>query len=45
MSGIGSIRELVVEFELRGASVATDYHLRVENLLWTLTGGGCPAAP
>ncbi len=45
MSGIGSIRELVVEFELRGASVATDYDLRVENLLWTLTGGGCPAAP
>ena len=45
MSGIGSIRELVVEFELRGASVATDCDLRVENLLWTLTGGGCPAAP
>lgn len=45
ISGIGSIRELVVEFELRGASVATDYDLRVENLLWTLTGGGCPAAP
>ena len=45
MSGHGSIRELVVEFELRGASVATDYDLRVENLLWTLTGGGCPAAP
>jgi hypothetical protein len=45
LSGIGSIRELVVEFELRGASVATDYDLRVENLLWTLTGGGCPAAP
>jgi hypothetical protein len=45
ISGIGSIRELIVEFELRGASVATDYDLRVENLLWTLTGGGCPAAP
>jgi len=45
ISGIGSIRELVVEFELRGASVETDYDLRVENLLWTLTGGGCPAAP
>ena len=45
ISGIGSIRELVVEFELRGASVATDYDLRVENLLWTVTGGGCPAAP
>ena len=45
LSGIGSIRELVVEFELRGASVAKDYDLRVENLLWTLTGGGCPAAP
>jgi len=45
ISGIGSIRELVVEFELRGASVATDYDLRHENLLWTLTGGGCPAAP
>ena len=45
ISGIGSIRELVVEFELRGASVATDYDLRIENLLWTLTGGGCPAAP
>jgi hypothetical protein len=45
ISGIGSIRELVVEFELRGASVVTDYDLRVENLLWTLTGGGCPAAP
>jgi hypothetical protein len=45
ISGIGSIRELVVEFELRGASVATDYDLRAENLLWTLTGGGCPAAP
>ena len=45
LSGIGSIRELVVEFELRGASVAEDYDLRVENLLWTLTGGGCPAAP
>jgi len=25
--------------------VATDYDLRHENLLWTLTGGGCPAAP
>ena len=45
MSGIGSIRELIVEFELRGASVATDYDLRVEHLLWTLTGGDCPAAP
>lgn len=45
LSGIGSIRELVVEFELRGASVTEDYDLRVENLLWTLTGGGCPAAP
>ena len=45
ISGIGSIRELVVEFELRGVSVATDYDLRAENLLWTLTGGGCPAAP
>ena len=45
LSGIGSIRELVVEFELLGASVAADYDLRVENLLWTLTGGGCPAAP
>ena len=45
ISGIGSIRELVVEFELRGARVATDYDLRVENLLWTVTGGGCPAAP
>ena len=45
LSGIGSIRELVVEFELRGASVTKDYDLRVENLLWTLTGGGCPAAP
>ena len=40
ISGIGSIRELVVEFELRGASVATDYELRAENLLLTLTGGG-----
>gem|GEM_PF-1000571 len=45
ISGIGSIRELVIEFELRGTSVATDYDLRVENLLWTLTGSGCPAAP
>ena len=45
ISGIGSIRELVVEFELRGANVAKDYDLRIENLLWTLTGGGCPAAP
>jgi hypothetical protein len=44
ISGIGSIHDLVVEFELRGASVATDYDLRAENLLWTLTGGGCPAA-
>ena len=45
LSGIGSIREVVVEFELRDASVVEDYDLRVENLLWTLTGGGCPAAP
>ena len=44
-SGIGPIESLNINFLLENASLPTDWQLRTEEILWTVSSGGCPSGP
>lgn len=44
-SGIGPIESLTINFLLENASLPADWRLRTEEILWTVSTGGCPSGP
>jgi len=44
-SGIGPAESLTINFLLENASLEADWQLRTEEILWTVSSGGCPSGP